>query len=266
VNKLLHILAGFCGTVLLPLLLSATGVETVITEGPYLQRLHTIRKLSAPLHPNQAHELVRFLNTPGNGSFQEVQENNTLRNEVTAYLIQTRQELDALAESLLSSWKREGENTVWLDYTLQHAGAGLPHFSESHQKQLIEFLRSKTNSHEENYAGTALLSLNRNSPALVDPKEIIETSRLVLQDTKQVPANQTTALQLLANFNDPIVLPTARDWASRQEKITFSQKLCALRILVKNGDNADEELLKAYQTHPNRLLRKVASQAVPVQN
>jgi len=241
-----------------PLLLQAGEGARALEAEHHTQQILAVRRLPDQLTPGDQATLLAVLDQPVQGTESEVQEHNSLRNEIAVYLIRTRQQLPGLAASCREAWNREEENPVWLDYTLQFAGSGFAVYSPEDRKRMEALLWETTTSLEENYAGTALLALHRNVGRLEHHDQWIPTLRRVLRNEQQVPANRTTALQLLAETKDPEAAQYARNWLQPGADTTVPQQLTALNTLSILGTEEDIALFHSFERHPNRLLRKRA--------
>jgi len=227
----------------------------VVTDGgkTLIDRLEGVRRLPRTLTAGQVAALREVL--------EDRDANETLRNDILSALEQQTRPPAWLGESLLAMWRDAEESRRWRDYCLQHMKT--VHASAGNRDDLEAALVAAAREPSgpgENYAGTALLSLERIGEESPEARahlrrEAAETVSVIggaLDEEKAV-----TALQVLEDEDASLALEKARAVVADEDRLV-RLRLSAMSILGRHGGEADGETLEALTTHEDKRIRRVA--------
>ena len=207
----------------------------------YAQRVKALRSLPRNLSAAQRDSLRELV--------KAADEQPGVWNDALAALERQEDKCGQLGDDLLAVWHDERVGNAIRDYALQHLEAV---YDFAQNKSAIEDLllevASRPSGEKENFAGTALLSLERlgrryphiQAKAAAAARETVASSSGPAAQGDQ--EKTVTALQVARTSGDASVLPRARELA-RDPAALARLRMSALGTIGSLGDASDLDLL-----------------------
>lgn len=210
----------------------------------YSARVRAARGLHDSLPDADVVRLLEFLGRPtGRDPLSRPIEVNAIKNDTMLALLRQRHPPDEIASVLADGFRDPAADPAWRDYCLQF----IPNWIEAAapepaaRARLVEVLREAAESERANFAGTALISLDRLHEGGAEEVEPAELGRLAMRVFRRETTRQAArvpALHVAAAHEAPGALAEARR-AMEDAEAFVPLRMAALNIVARRGGPAD---------------------------
>ena len=212
------------------------------TAARYITRSRAIESLGKELPDSEIKALLAYLDSIDNNLRQE--RVAALKNDVMNLLRAQNSISPDLVSALIKIFNAKRQDSVILDYCVQHLGALQEQLDDAAQLDAIySCIRKASLEENASYSGTALVAMShRKNPSDENKAFLKERAAAIAANSKSHEAARITAIMIGAENECEEILPAVREIvASAADSISL--KIVAINALGRFGDDSDKQLL-----------------------
>lgn len=217
------------------------GLDSATTTR-YITRSRAIESLGKELPDSEIKALLAYLDSTDNNLRQE--RVAALKNDVMNLLRAQKSIPPDLAPALIKIFNAKRQDSVILDYCVQHLGALQEQLDDAAQLGAIySCIRKASLDENASYSGTALVAMShRKNPSDENNAFLTERAAAIATSPKSHEAARITAIMVASENGCEEILPAVREIvASAADSISL--KIVAINALGRLGNDSDKQLL-----------------------